>query len=240
MPDGSRTRSAYVDSKGIAPAANITSTVEDLARFASAHMGFRPSSGKQILAAATLREMHRVQWMPAHWKGAWGLGFSVGKNDERNTFGHGGWIGSHRSQMTVSPEEKLAVVVFVNADDGNPAFFADRALSMLGAAIKKVLPAPPATPPDTAWKHYVGRYVDPDSAWTDILVYGGKLMMYGYNYPPEENPETALTELVPVGLHRFRRNEAAGRGEYVVFEMGKDGKVRRIKAAENYLYPALH
>ena len=237
LRDGSRSRSEYVDSKGIAPAANITSTVEDLAKFAAAHMRKGPVGGRQILATSTLREMHRVQWMPAHWKSGWGLGFSVGKNDERITFGHGGWIGSQRSILTASPEEKLAVVVFINADDGSPAFFADRALSMLGAALKKVLPPSPAVAPDSSWGLYVGRYVDPDSTYTDVLLYNGKLMMYG-NYPPEENPVGALTELVPAGPHTFRRNEAGGRGEYVIFELGENGRVERIKAAENYLYPA--
>jgi len=61
--------------------------------------------------------------------------------------------------------------------------------------------------------------------------------MYGYNYPPEENPMGSLTELIPAGPQRFRRNEAERRGEYVIFELGKNGKVERIKAAENYLYP---
>jgi D-alanyl-D-alanine carboxypeptidase len=239
MPDGTRKRTPFLDSRGLTSAANIASTAEDLARFASAHLRQGPVGGKQILKASTLREMHRVQWLNPGWGSGWGLGFSVSKSGDRITFGHGGWAGSHTSNLTVSPDEKVAVVVMTNCDDGVPAFFASRILSMLAPAIKKGLPAPIAVAPqDTAaWRKYVGRYSDPDGGITDVLVYNGKLTMYGFNYPPEENPVGSLIELTPEGDNSFRMTGENGNGELVVFEMGTDGRVRRVKATENYLFP---
>jgi CubicO group peptidase (beta-lactamase class C family) len=239
MPDGSRKRTPFFDSKGLTSAANIASTAEDLARYASAHMRQGPVGGKQILKTSSLREMHRVQWLNPGWGSGWGLGFSVSKSGDRVTFGHGGWAGSHTSNLAVSPDEKVAVVVMTNSDDGVPSFFASRILTMLAPAIKKSLPAPaPAAPPDTAaWKKYVGRYSDPDGGITDVMVFNGKLMMVGFNYPPEENPVGALTELTPEGDNTFRTTGENGNGEPVVFEMGTDGRVKRVKATENYLFP---
>jgi len=239
MPDGSRRKAPFLDSRGLIAAANIASTAEDLAKYASAHLGQEPVGGKQILKASTLREMHRVHWLNPGWGSGRGLGFSVSRSGDRETFGHGGWAGSHTSQLTMSPEEKIAVVVMTNCDDGVPAFFASRILSMLAPAMRRALPAPvPAAQPDTAmWKKYVGSYTDPDSGITDVMVFNGKLMMYGYNYPPEENPVGSLTELTPEGENTFRMTGENGNGELVVFEMGTDGRVKRVKATENYLFP---
>ncbi len=239
MADGTRKRTPFLDSRGLTPAANIASTAEDLARYASAHLRQGPAGGKQILKTSTLREMHRVQWLNPGWGGGWGLGFSVSKSGDRVTFGHGGWAGSHTSNLTVSPDERIAVVVMTNCDDGVPAFFASRILSMLAPAIKKALPAPvPAAPQDTAaWREYVGRYADPDGGITDVMVYNGKLMMYGFNYPPEENPVGSLIELTPEENNSFRMTGENGNGELVVFELGTDGRVKRVKVTENFLFP---
>lgn len=110
---------------------------------------------------------------------------------------------------------------------------------MLAPPIKKALPAPvPVAPQDTAaWRKYVGRYTDSDGGITDVLVYNEKLMMYGFNYPPEENPVGSLVELTPEEDNSFRMTGESGNGDLVIFEMGKDGRVKRVKATENYLFP---
>lgn len=227
-----------MDARGITPAANLSSTVEDLGRYASFHMLEGRNTPGQILKGSTLREMHRVHWLQPGWRSGWGLGFSVTKSDERVTYGHGGWVGGNRSQLTISPKEKVAVVVIVNADDGVPAFFAHRAMSLLAPAIAKAAATPAPEPrPDPAWKAYVGSYTDPSGWDTDVMIVNNKLVLYGYSYPPEENPSGAITELTPEGNHTFRMTGEDASGELVVFEIGPDGKVVRIKIEENYVYP---
>lgn len=238
FPDGSRQESPTMDARGITPAANLSSTVEDLGRYASFHMLEGRNTPGQILKGSTLREMHRVHWLQPGWRSGWGLGFSVTKSDERVTYGHGGWVGGNRSQLTISPKEKVAVVVIVNADDGVPAFFAHRAMSLLAPAIAKAAATPAPEPrPDPAWKAYVGSYTDPSGWDTDVMIVNNKLVLYGYSYPPEENPSGAITELTPEGNHTFRMTGEDASGELVVFEIGPDGKVVRIKIEENYVYP---
>jgi hypothetical protein len=51
------------------------------------------------------------------------------------------------------------------------------------------------------------------------------------------NPEGSLTELTPEGKHAFRMTGENRDTELVVFEVGPDGKVVRIKVSENYIYP---
>jgi hypothetical protein len=182
--------------------------------------------------------MHRVHWLEPDWTSGRGLGFTVTKWSSRVTFSHGGWVGGHRSQFTVSPGEKVAVVVLTNADDGVPAYFANRAMNMLAPLItQSASQQRPATRLDPAWSLYIGRYSDPWNWDSEVLLFKGKLMMYDYSYPPESDPTKSLVELVPEGMHLFRMSGEGGNGELVRFELGPDGRVERVKVGENYTYP---
>ena len=75
LPDGTRETSPFTDCQGITPAANIATTVEDLAKFAMLQFRDGPAGGAQILKGSTLREMHRVHWLDPSWQEGWGLGF---------------------------------------------------------------------------------------------------------------------------------------------------------------------
>ncbi|MCI0496384.1 hypothetical protein L0Z72_15365, partial [candidate division KSB1 bacterium] len=59
----------------------------------------------------------------------------------------------------------------------------------------------------------------------------------GYDYPPEENPNSGIIDLTPVNDHTFRMTGENGDGELLIFELGTDGKVARIRKGENYIYP---
>ena len=238
LPEGTREVVPFMDARGIGPAANIASTVEDLARFASAHMQMTPGAANSLLRPASLREMHRVQWVYPGWKGGRGLGFAVQRTDEREVYGHEGWVGGNRSHLVISPAEKVAVIVMINADDGTPTEFTRRAMTMLAPVLAKAAaPQVAEAVTDPSWKLYAGRYSDPDGWVTDVLLRGGKLYLYGHSYPPEENPLASLVELVPEGPHVFRQSAQTGSGELVVFEIGKDGRVSRVKIDENYVTP---
>lgn len=236
--DGTRKIYPLMDAKAITPAANMSSTVEDLGRFASLHMLEGRAVPGQILKGSTLREMHRVQWLQPGWRSGWGLGFSIRKLDDRVVYGHGGFVGGNKSQISISPKEKVAVIIAINADDGVPSFYADRAMNMLAPVIARIMAPPaPEMKADTSWRKYAGTYTD-DSDWdTEILFVNNKLMMYGYSYPPEDNPTGNVAELTPEGANTFRLSGDDGSGELVVFEMGPDGKVVRVKVEENYIFP---
>ena len=98
----------FTGSKGIAPAANISSNIEDLARYISLQFRDGKRNGAQILKGSTLREMHRVHWLRPNWSSGWGLGFSVWRQDDKIVIGHGGWIAGNRTQIAFIPKEKSA------------------------------------------------------------------------------------------------------------------------------------
>lgn len=237
LPDLTRALRPFMDTKGITPAANLSSTVEDLARFASLQFRDAEVGGSQILKGSTLREMHRVHWLDPDWQAGWGLGFRVWREEKRTLFGHGGALAGYRTQLAIDAQDKIAVILMTNADDGEPGDYVGKAFEFVAPALAKAAAPPtPAKQPDPAWSLYVGKYRDP---WGDsqILILNGELVMID---PTEMDPQEALLKLSPAGPHTFRmegENGYADVGELLVFELGADGQVARVKVGSNYTYP---
>jgi CubicO group peptidase (beta-lactamase class C family) len=239
MPDGSRDFRPNLDAVGLTAAAGYWSTVEDLAKFAALQFGTGPATGKQILKASTLREMHRVHWLNPDWDGGWGLGFQVIPGPDRDLVGHDGWAPGCQSAVYVSLPEEIGVVVQVNADDGHPyprmpESIIDRAFEWVAPAINAATtPAGKPNRPAAAWRKYVGLYRDP---WedTEVLVLDGELALIR---PTDADPLFFRARLLPVGPHTFRLDGGdpfAEHGELVVFETDRSGSVTRMKVGPNY------
>ena len=234
-PDGTRKVMEYYTEGAIAPAASIVSTVEDLAGFASLQFRDGPAAGSQILKGSTLREMQRVHWVYDSFSGGRGLGFSISHRDGKNFVGHGGSIGGNVSNLLMVPSEKIAVIVAINADDGSPYTVARQAYAVFAPSILESTrkPTPPKGEADPVWQRYVGLYTDPWGWEYEVLVLGGDLVIYGYDYPPWDNASTGYSRLTPVEGSTFRRPNK----ELVTFELDDDGDVVRIKRNNNYLFP---
>ena len=237
MPDGTRTIRPFTDCQGISPAANMSSTVEDLARFASLQFRDGPAWGAQILKGSSLREMHRVHWLNPDWKSGWGLGFVVRRREDRTLVEHGGSLPGYRTQVSICPDEKIAFIVLTNADDGEPSFYIEQAYTMIAPALRKATAPPPSlVEAQPEWERYVGKYCNP---WddSDVLITNRGLTLIT---PTSPDPMSTVLHLSPEGEHTFRisgDNGYSSVGELVVFELGPDGAVERVKIGANYTYP---
>jgi CubicO group peptidase (beta-lactamase class C family) len=236
LPAGPREAAPFTDGRGITPAANMTTCVTDLARFAMLQFRDAPAGGAQVLRGSTLREMQRVHWLEPDWEAGWGLGFRVTRVKGKTYVGHGGALRGYRTILHLCLADRVGVVVLTNADDGNPPIFADKAFQWVAPEIVKAAPAAPAAALPAGWERYAGRY---RSAWADVqvLVVEGRLAMLDPSLP---DPMLGVTWLNPVSGHTFRaetRNGFGGHGEPVVFEPGDDGRVRRLQVGHNFLTP---
>jgi CubicO group peptidase (beta-lactamase class C family) len=99
LDDGSRKAVDILDARGLVSAANISSTVEDLGRWASFHMLEGKDSSGQILKGSTLREMHRVQWVNNSWTGRASHFQCPGEMGARRMAMAAGWAGTGRSSQ---------------------------------------------------------------------------------------------------------------------------------------------
>jgi D-alanyl-D-alanine carboxypeptidase len=235
LPDLSRSVRPNVDTRGITPAANMSSNVADLARYASLQFRKGARGEAQVLKGASLEEMHRVHWLNPDWRSGWGLGFSVLKTEQRSLVGHGGWCPGQRTALQFSPEEKLAVIVLTNADDGEPGMYATQVWRLVAPALKNAAPKPPKpAAPGREAAVYAGLYRAP---WGDtrVMLLDSALVMFSPSFL--EDPERVM-RLAPEGEHRFRvaggHWDGGSDGEVVRFEMGPDGKAQRLHLGTTY------
>ena len=237
FPDGSSLVMPYTDSKGIAPAANMASNVEDLARFISLQFRDEPEGARQILRASSLREMCRIHWIQPDWKSGWGLGFGVKKLGQKIIVGHGGSLAGYRTRISFCPEEKIGAIVCINSNEGDPVSFADQIFHWVALAVGECQNRiEKEKTPNPAWTKYVGRY---RNLWWDaqIMIFEGDLVLFD---PMEDDPKTSMMNLVPEGEHVFRLEGEDGSssiGEKVFFEFTQDEKISRVKVGESFIYP---
>ncbi len=231
VPGENRVPEPFVDTRGLAPAANLASTVEDLARFAALQFRDAAAEGEQILKGSTLREMHRIQWLRPDWRSGQGLGFSIRRVGDQVRVGHGGSVPGHRTQIEIAPAQKFAVIVLTNANDGEPLQYVNQAFQLVGPAVAKAAEAPKkAATPDPAWDLYVGTYTWKNSD-VEIMVLNGELTMF---VPEAENPWESRVTLTPAGRHTFKMKGGSSSGELLRFELDDQGRVTRLIAGSYY------
>ncbi len=223
MPDGSRKPMPFTDTKGLGPAAGLTSTVEDMARFVSLQFRDGKSGGSQILSGATLREMRRPRMLENDWSRGNGLGFAVWRDEDKVYFGHGGSLAGYKTQTTMQAGGRIGVVVLTNGDDSRPSQIAAKLMATVGEATAKAA-TPPAKAPlwDGSWRRFAGLY---RSIWGDseVVENGGMLVIVD---PTGDAPEVTQ-KLIPAGGGEFRLEASTGGaavGEPVRF-VEKDGRV---------------
>ncbi len=227
----------HTDCRGIGPAANMASNVEDLAKFVMLQFRAGPRQGQQVLAATSLREMHRVQWLNDDWSAGRGIGFYVWRLHGRTLVGHGGALLGYRTDLQFVPADKVGVVVLTNADDGMPLIYTDKLFQwVVPALLKAAAPKSKATKVAAIWQSYVGRY---RSAWgdTQVLIYQDELVLIA---PSEPDPLAGMVKLKPVAAHTFRmetKERFGSNGEVAVFDLDETGKVTRLRLANTETYP---
>lgn len=227
--DGTRDVIPLFDARGIQAAAGYSSTVEDLAHFASWQFRLLKNGGKEILKASTLKEMHRVHWVDPDWKTHWGLGFSISQQDGKTTFGHGGSCPGYRTTLMIDPQEKLGIVVLINAGASPEKYATGIRNILLKAKTKEKV----SKTDSLALESYAGRYnAQPFGSETHVFPWQGKLAWIGL---PNDRPIDGITYLKRVQGDTFRRvRDDETLGEEIIFEKDNLGKVTRLLRHSNY------
>jgi CubicO group peptidase (beta-lactamase class C family) len=213
--------------RGIAPAAGFASTVEDLAQFAAWQFRLLEGGGTEILSANTLEEMQRVHWMDPDWETTWGLGFSVSRRDGTTFVGHGGSCPGYRTQLLMSPKDRIAVIFMTNGQGTNTGMYASRTFDAVAPAITAALQSPgEGKAPNPAYEKYVGRYERPLGGESYVLHWKGSLAVLSL---PSSDPSDSLTRLKHIEGDVFRRiRDDDALGEEITFEVDDQGEVVRM------------
>ncbi|NHC13273.1 serine hydrolase domain-containing protein [Motilibacter deserti] len=127
------------DHASMAPAGQLWSTVEDLARYAAVLLGRAP----EVLSPDTVQEMATpgaVDERPAGWS-AYGLGLQVHRDAEgRTLIGHGGSMPGFLASFLVDPAEQTASIVLANTTAGLDMSIGTDLLATLRSLEPRVVP----------------------------------------------------------------------------------------------------
>lgn len=220
-------REAPLFDLGTIPAGNLFTTAGDLARFVSA----LSDGGRGLVRTETLAEMWRPQ-LTTNATG-FGLGFSVGKFQDRRTIGHSGAVYGHSSSLVLLPEEKLGAVILVNEDiaNGRVRRINRAALSLLlEAKLGEPAPPEPTFSPTESLEPLAGDY-ESQSYWGRLEVREGRLVGELSGQPTRFTPRGPLTfaahsRLEDATSTEFERDAS---GTIVGFTLG-DQTYRRVPA----------
>ena len=121
-------------------AGGVYSSAHDLVRFGMFHLKDHLSDQSSILTDASIDEMHRATMNTGNAKtnngNGYGVGWGVGDNraDGYRVLAHGGGMAGVSTELMLVPSEDIAVVVLLNARDGDSAY------PLANAILKAMLP----------------------------------------------------------------------------------------------------
>jgi CubicO group peptidase (beta-lactamase class C family) len=229
---GTREPVAPFFTRGITPAAGFTSSVNDLAKFASWQFRLLAAGGEEVLQANTLREMHRVHWVDPDWETTWGVGFVVRRVEDQTLVGHGGGCPGYITFFGMVPKHNLAAIVLTNGGDSDVRTLSTNILKTVGAALKKAESPAEEKLPD--YSRYEGNYDSkPWGGEAAVRQWGDKLVVIRL---PSDDLKDGSTRLQHVSEHTFVRltDDDEPREEWT-FEIGADGAAERIRRHSIYL-----
>ncbi len=220
--DGTRDLLKPFDAKGVTPAAGYTSTVEDLAKFASWQFKLLRTGQTNLLKPSTLYEMQRVQFMDPNWKTSWGLGFAISHKGDKTYVGHGGSCPGYRTALSMRNSDQLGVVVLMNAME-NPGEEVDGVYAILDKRKGYEFKDPPPAS-GVKLEDFVGHYSQqPWGSEAVVEPWAGGLAILGL---PADKPGDDLEFLKPKGGDVFRRvRDDGSEAEEFTFQRDASGKV---------------
>lgn len=231
--DGEQPQVPFFDGNGVNPAAGFSSTVQDLAAFASWQFRLYEADGEEILRPSTLKNMHNIHWMDSDFGTTWGLGFAVYEGpDGKKWVGHGGHCPGYKTSLALIPETIMAYSVFVNSSNANPGKYL-RGIQGLIAKASSISTDNEADYIDEL-KEYAGVYRGNGMGWHSYYgTWGDKLVSIGL---PSSNPADGLTTYRRVEKDHFVRIRDNGEdGESLRFIRNDDGEVVQLMSHENYI-----
>ncbi len=230
---GNREPMPRFDTNGVASAAGFSSTVEDMARFAS--WQFRALAGEddRVLDGNTLKEMQRVQYLDPDWKTARGLGFEVKQSGKHTLIGHGGSCPGFRTHIWLEPKDQIAVVFMANASGIAAHDYAERLFEIFAGPIGDAAESPEAAEPsESSLDKYVGTYnTQPWRSEMAVVLWKDQLHTMDL---PTMKPLDGLQPLERVEGDTFKRIRDNGEpAESVVFVTDETGVVTHIVQNSN-------
>jgi CubicO group peptidase (beta-lactamase class C family) len=213
---------------GVWAEGGLWSCVEDLTRWLSFQfqVDAGPRDSAQVLAGATLREMHRPRYLVDEaWTQAWAIGWYAVRRDDVIWVQHSGGLPGFATNVCFDPGERVGAVALLNGSEDAAELAMDLGgiarTAVLGAA--PTIQAPPATP--ATYRPLLGMYVSINGGDLIRLEWRDGKLIFSTPEDPAWTPVLSATDhpdnfTVDPG---FRPS-----GELARFNRTADGRVRAL------------
>ncbi|SDI79606.1 CubicO group peptidase, beta-lactamase class C family [Frankineae bacterium MT45] len=214
------------DAELMAPAGQLWSTVEDLARYAA----FLLNGSDDVLPLSTLAEMRTPASPPSStptgpsWDSGFGLGLQLARVDGRSLAGHTGSMPGFVATLWTSPADGLAGLCLANATSGPLVGAIAADMISLVAKHEPTIPAPwrPAASFDPQLLELTGPWYWGATAMALRLCEGGDLELVSLNQLGRTSRFTARPDGTWLGLDGYYL------GETLQAVRGTDGTVSHL------------
>jgi CubicO group peptidase (beta-lactamase class C family) len=227
---GSREELAFFRARSLAPAVGFSSSVRDLARFASWQFHALEVIEDPILSGNTLREMQRVHWMDPDGGNTRGLGFWIRQLDDTMILNHPGGCPGYLSQFVLIPKKEWAFIVMVNGLGINIDQYVEGMYRILRSYEKE---ESEEMAPDVDFEDYSGGYYSIWFGESLIVPWKGKLAVFFLRYPDQKSPDLLMKHIEGDIFKRIR--DDGNLGEEVKFERNEDNRVVRFWQNSQYV-----
>lgn len=238
---------ALSDERDTAPAmppvwaeGGLWSCVGDLARWVSFQLAaYRdpapgehgaPGAPAAVLAAASLREMHRPRYLADdRWTRAWGISWCGTRRDDGTWIGHAGGIPGFTSAICFDPAAQVGAVVLFNGDSGTAAVCMDIAALARDLARDPRAAIPPPAPTPESYRPLLGIYARPGlGGWVLGLEWRDGQLAFT---TPESLTWIVLTPTGDPDVFTITSDDSLS-GERATFRRLADGRVASVLLAE--------
>ncbi|MHC4191994.1 MAG: serine hydrolase [Planctomycetota bacterium] len=227
---GYREELAFFQARAIAAAAGFSSSIKDLAKFASWQFKTLEVIEDPILSGNTLREMQRVHWMDPDGEVTRGLGFVVGKLDDMTIVGHSGKCPGYLSQFRLIPKKKWAFIVMVNGLGVKTYQYVEGMYHILKSYEKDKIEE---IAPEVNLEDYSGKYYSFWDGESIIVPWKGKLATFDLRSPDQKKPGMIMKHVEGDIFKRVR--DDGNVGEEIRFERDKKDNVIRFWRHSQYV-----
>ena len=121
--DGLKPARRYSLSRAMNPAGGISSSVDDMLRYARFQMGDGTApDGTRLLKRETIDVMQTKQSPGGNFCDAVGVAWLLNDYGTTWTYGHGGSTNGFQADLVIAPDAALAIVVLTNGDHGSEVY----------------------------------------------------------------------------------------------------------------------
>jgi CubicO group peptidase (beta-lactamase class C family) len=212
----------------------LWSCVDDLAKWLSFQLRAHrePGATTHVLAAASLREMHRPRYLADdQWTQAWGISWCGTRRDDAVWIGHAGGIPGFTSAICFDPAAQVGAVVLLNGTSASVALAMDLAGLARELTVKRSLSSTPPVPAPESYRPLLGIYAPPSL--------GGWLMRLEWRdgtlaFAAAEAPDWQVVLTPTADPDRFTVTDGSSLpGEQVTFRRLADGRVASVFLADS-------